>query len=99
MTKKQSETARKTVGVKYCGGCNPQFDRVEAFSHLQECFEGSIRWVPCDETDLDAVLVICGCQTACADTEAFGKQRFIWLKGQQPLDSVRQALEALLTMP
>ena len=29
-----------TVGIKYCGGCNPRYDRVAAARRLEAAFPG-----------------------------------------------------------
>lgn len=57
------------VGVKYCGGCNPRYDRVALVHRLmeeqpQDYFEPA---VPGEMYDL--LLVICGCQAQCADIQ------------------------------
>ncbi len=63
------------VGVKYCGGCNPHYDRkkaVEKFKasvHVEtlEPYRTNIEW--------DAVIVVCGCATACATVEVSGVKK------------------------
>jgi hypothetical protein len=54
------------IGVKYCGGCNPRFDRGAIFhtiqsrlkeAHFEHAKEGVI---------YDALLVISGCTNNCA---------------------------------
>lgn len=57
---------RKRIALKYCGGCDPGYDRVEYFRKIQNAADGKIEWVSVDEGDFEAVLVICGCDTACA---------------------------------
>ena len=57
------------VGVKYCGGCNPRYDRVELVRCLMEerpedCFEMARPGV-----EYDQLLVVCGCQVQCADIQ------------------------------
>ena len=54
------------VKVKYCGGCNPRYDRVAFFKRLGKSFpeisfQSDPEGIPC------AGLVICGCDAACAD--------------------------------
>ena len=59
------------IGIKYCGGCNPAYDRVTIVQHLSECLEGKATFVSPQSTDLDIILAIQGCPTACADLTAF----------------------------
>jgi hypothetical protein len=59
------------VGVKYCGGCNPRYDRVALAEALMARLGREIKWVSLDARDLALVLAIEGCQTACADLSPF----------------------------
>jgi hypothetical protein len=58
-------------GIKYCGGCNPQYDRVLIASRFKERigYEHSVE--PVKEGDIyDIAIILCGCTCACANTEA-----------------------------
>lgn len=58
-------------GIKYCGGCNPQYDRVFIASKFKEYIgcEHSVEPVKVGIT-YDVVIVLCGCTCACANTAA-----------------------------
>ncbi len=56
---------RKRIVLKYCGGCDPGFDRVEYFKEIQNAAGDLIEWVSLDDLDFGAVLVISGCDAAC----------------------------------
>ena len=58
------------IGVKYCGGCNPTYDRVQLVEIVKKKLSGLAEVVGADE-DIDLVLAIQGCETACADLSAF----------------------------
>jgi hypothetical protein len=69
------------IALKYCGGCDPEFDRVELFAKIRSAAADSIEWVgfepvsPADAASAAAgveddhgfntVLVIAGCARAC----------------------------------
>lgn len=53
------------VALKYCGGCNSGFDRVEYFNAIRAAAGSSIEWVTPDDPDVQSVLIIAGCDTAC----------------------------------
>jgi 4-hydroxybutyrate CoA-transferase len=55
-----------TVKIKYCGGCNPRYDREAFFRRLAETFP-EIIFQSNPEEGPCAGLVICGCDAACAD--------------------------------
>lgn len=56
------------IGVKYCGGCNPRYDRTGFVARLKEELGGGVEWVNAGTAGepLDFVLVVCGCTAACA---------------------------------
>ncbi len=55
----------KKVAVKFCGGCDPVFDRGSYWERLKKASESLVTWVSLDDEGYDAVLVITGCSTAC----------------------------------
>ena len=58
------------IGVKYCGGCNPRYDRTGFVAQLKnELGSGNLEWVSAStaKESLDFVLVVCGCTAACAE--------------------------------
>jgi len=59
------------VGVKYCGGCNPEYDRVALVEQIKERLEGKVSFVPPESDGVDIILVMNGCRTACADLSGF----------------------------
>lgn len=58
---------RRKIALKYCGGCNPGFDRVQYFNRIRDAAGDSIEWVTLDDRGFEAVLVISGCETACPE--------------------------------
>ena len=67
------------VGVKYCGGCNPRYDRSEEFLRLKKKFP-NIQWVNGEsEAICDYWLIICGCDRDCVDISGFKAKREIIL--------------------
>jgi hypothetical protein len=59
----------KRVALKYCGGCDPGFDRVELFTRIRAAGGDSIEWVGLDDPDFDTVLIIAGCDRACPEQD------------------------------
>jgi hypothetical protein len=58
--------AMKKIGVKYCGGCNPSYERVEIVHRAQSHLNHPFHFVHHDQPDIDAMLLMNGCQRACA---------------------------------
>lgn len=53
------------VAVKFCGGCNPSYDRTDYWERIRAASNGRIEWVRLEDQDCRALLLICGCETAC----------------------------------
>jgi len=59
------------VGIKYCGGCNPEYDRVAIVNHIMQGLQDKIEIVRPESEDVDLILSVNGCSTACADLKSF----------------------------
>ena len=59
------------VGIKYCGGCNPEYDRVALVEQIKEKLEGKVTFVAPESDGVDIILAVHGCRTACADLSGF----------------------------
>lgn len=57
----------RRIALKYCGGCDAGFDRVQYFNRIRTAAGDSIEWVTLDDGGFEAVLVISGCETACPE--------------------------------
>jgi hypothetical protein len=58
--------AKKRIGIKYCGGCNPLYERVEMVDRIQFRFNDRFLFFRYDEPDIDGIVLMSGCQRACA---------------------------------
>ena len=59
------------LGLKYCGGCNPGYDRVALVKQIEEGLRGEVEFVSPESEEVALVLAVEGCSTACADLSAF----------------------------
>ena len=58
-------------GVRFCGGCNPRFERGEVFHEFKRDIT-NIEFTYADENEhYDILLVIGGCQSCCAAYEQY----------------------------
>jgi hypothetical protein len=75
-----------TIGVRYCGGCNPQIDRSRIVMDLRGGLKKMGRKVDLTtekERAVDIVLLINGCKHACLDAKQVESD------GGHPVISVR----------
>jgi len=55
------------VGVKFCGGCNPRYDRGKALETIKKGLEENAEIVIAEEgVEYDFLLIIGGCTNCCA---------------------------------
>jgi hypothetical protein len=59
------------IGTKYCGGCQPDYDRVALVARIIEQLGPGVEFLPADHPDVSMVLAVQGCPTACADLTPF----------------------------
>jgi len=85
----------KRIGLKYCGGCNPSYDRVEYVREIQEAAGNRVEWVPTDEGGFSTVLLVCGCDKQCVEMAEYEETgcRLIRIK-----DSERDPTEILASL-
>lgn len=61
------------IGLKYCGGCQPDYDRVALVARIQKELNSFAEFLPADHPDIAMVLAVEGCQSACAELEPFAR--------------------------
>jgi len=59
------------IRVKYCGGCNPRYDRVALVKRIEERLSGKAALVGAEGNGISLVLAVVGCSIACADLAPF----------------------------
>lgn len=74
-------------GVKYCGGCNPKYDRGAAVSKLKKCLPGVTLNPVAEGVEYDTVLLVCGCQVGCIREWRKAKaKRFVMLNSPEAFE-------------
>ncbi len=78
----------RSIGLRYCGGCNPQIDRSKVIENLKEALKENgveVDFTTDRQSAVDIVLLINGCMHACLEEEylreAYSPQ-FISVKGE-----------------
>ena len=57
------------VALKFCGGCDPEYDRGEYWERLAEAAGTRIEWVGLEEAGWRTVLLFQSCSKACLERE------------------------------
>lgn len=53
------------IGVKYCGGCNPNYNRKAAIEMLKSKWRGCSIEPVNEKEGYDKILLVCGCARTC----------------------------------
>ena len=85
------------VRVKYCGGCNPRYDRRVELGRLKVAFpEAEFVEMGDDDGPFEYVIVLCGCSAVCASHEdlhgKYGKTVTSSAEECQPLEDILRAI-------
>lgn len=77
------------IGVKYCGGCNPGYDRKAAIEKLESRLSGC-RIEPVNEKEeYDKILLVCGCMRTCIrNYRAAGAGAYMVLQSEKEFDDI-----------
>lgn len=77
----ESKSKMLKVGLKYCGGCSVRFDRVALVSEIKELLSLNAEFLSHEDENLDLVLIVCGCESACVNIDDFeGRETFVIFK-------------------
>jgi len=60
---------RTKIGIRYCGGCNPRYERVEMIQGVQSVVGDQFLFIRHDQKDLDGLITVSGCPRACASKD------------------------------
>lgn len=60
------EKSQPGAAIKFCGGCNPEVDRVAIARILGEKLQGKVFFTSAEE-EIELLILIHGCAAACAD--------------------------------
>jgi len=70
----------KTVGVKYCGGCNPHIDRTKLALDIIRRLPSNFALAHASSPEpWEVGLLICGCPAACADRPDVKTLAYRWI--------------------
>lgn len=80
---------QKRVRLKFCGGCNPEYDRLALADRIKKMIAAADNAVLSNDDDPDLVIAICGCPTCCAEVDGFGEAQVIKISSPEDLEKIR----------
>jgi hypothetical protein len=87
----------KKIGLKYCGGCNPRYDRVAMMDRIRVRLGRRCLFLRPDRSDLEGMVIVNGCPTECATRDL--EEQGIPYHSVTEEDGVDEAAEWLKALP
>jgi hypothetical protein len=85
--------AKVKIGIRYCGGCNPHYERVEMIERVQSLVEDRFLFLRHDQQDLDGLIAVNGCLRMCAlEDLKLGKVLYHSIAEERDLDGLMEWL-------
>lgn len=82
----QGSNKKINIAIKYCGGCNPSFDRVAAVAGMLNRLADSVNLAPMDDETIDMLVAVEGCPTACADLDSLAGTKIVVLTSREAVE-------------
>jgi len=86
---------RTKIGIKYCGGCNPAYERTKMIERVQSQLREQILFLRHDEQGLDGLILVNGCPRSCATKDLSPKEIFCHsITAESDLEALIESLTA-----
>ncbi len=77
------------IGIKYCGGCNPRYDRSKFIKLLNKKLPSCKFEIISLIKEYDYVFIVCGCDSICANAKNIkSKNPLIYIKSEQDFEKL-----------
>ncbi|HHU17554.1 MAG: hypothetical protein ACOX4V_09145 [Anaerovoracaceae bacterium] len=86
------------IGIKYCGGCNPRYNRGGAFETIKKQLPNNVEFAIAEESiEYDYLLVIGGCTKCCASYCQYQvKNDIIFVRNEDHIDMAITKIEDIV---
>lgn len=82
----------KRVRIKFCGGCNPEYDRLAVAESIKQRLPAAGCCLAGEGSAADVVIVICGCACACADVSEFDHAQVVFVASPAMAGNINRLL-------
>ena len=81
------------IGIKYCGGCNPVYNRRKIVEMILENYPDIIVEYVNDERFYDLALIINGCARACSNHENIKAKNKVFLQSENDYKKLKNIID------
>jgi len=82
------------IGIKYCGGCNPRYDRTYLVKKITDEYKNLDFEKASDNVCYDLVMIICGCSRACANHDKLIGLQKIFICQESDYNKIKELLKS-----
>jgi 4-hydroxybutyrate CoA-transferase len=85
------------IGIKYCGGCNPRYDRKKFIEEVQKALgENFIFEITREGNAYDFLLIVGGCTNCCANFKNIQTKKGVFcIKSHHDYEKVIEAIKKI----
>jgi len=84
------------IGIKYCGGCNPKYDRINFVKKLIDEYKSILFETARDNEYYNLVIIICGCTSACVNHDKLIGLKKIIVTDENDINKVKTTIDELI---
>ena len=86
------------IGIRYCGGCNPRYDRVRAVQTLEAAFPDVLFFSQGADSAPDLLIMVCGCSSRCISMSdpQMEEEKFCWLVCEEDVSVLCHTIDRML---
>ncbi|PRR78494.1 hypothetical protein CLLI_15780 [Clostridium liquoris] len=85
------------IGIKYCGGCNPKYDRGNIVTKLISEFKDLTVELAKEGKTYDLIVVLCGCTSCCANHQNLhGKYGKVFILSDKDYSIISNAINNIM---
>ncbi len=95
MSRRKAPAGGKTVRIRFCGGCNPEYDRLAVAGHIKERLFSAGYRLASGDAPADIVVAVCGCACACADVSGIDRGKVIFITNPAMADKIDVLISSL----
>jgi hypothetical protein len=87
------------IGIKYCGGCNPKYNRSGFVAGLAVKYKGKIKIEPIKEDVIyDMVIIMNGCSSVCVNiSEMKHKGRILSVASEEDFTRIYEEIDKIVS--
>jgi hypothetical protein len=83
------------IGIKYCGGCNPRYNRENLVAELKTALPDTHFVFGEEALKANILIVVSGCASACPTIDENPNQRVLWIREQREVQDMIRWLEKM----